>query len=282
MKYLFINWKINLIQQVRLIQALGESDYKVCIRNEDLPKFKVAQEHFKLDLYPRNQDSIDITDALKFSHQAPLTRIGKLERALIFPRSIANKCRNLWPSKRTHKVAFIGLVTEKRKDLINAWIKDNCKGTNLSVTNFDSTARRIKNRLFRIFGLSNDHREKIDQLLFWFSDRGRVFPIKGWDQRYFENLADAEFILCPSGDCVWSYRFFEAIFCGAIPIVEQNCRAYEGFKFYTFSDKLDQLSYSERDAQFNFELCVAKLTIPKEELNRTIQETINQFTQSVR
>jgi hypothetical protein len=39
------------------------------------------------------------------------------------------------------------------------------------------------------------------------------------DLEYYRRMASFEFVLCPIGDCQWTYRFFEAIMCGAIPVV---------------------------------------------------------------
>lgn len=37
---------------------------------------------------------------------------------------------------------------------------------------------------------------------------------------YFNIMAQSKFILCPRGDAPWSFRFYESLMCGAIPIVQ--------------------------------------------------------------
>lgn len=52
------------------------------------------------------------------------------------------------------------------------------------------------------------------------SDYGRDKKKKyTFHAEYFEELSKARFGLAPVGDCPWSYRFFEAIMCNAIPVL---------------------------------------------------------------
>lgn len=43
---------------------------------------------------------------------------------------------------------------------------------------------------------------------------------------YFETMSAAKFVLCPAGDAPWSFRFYETLMCGAIPIVESWHHTY--------------------------------------------------------
>ena len=104
----------------------------------------------------------------------------------------------------------------------------------------------------------------------WSSNRGRKFPIKSWDDDYFKVLGDSQFVLCPSGVCVWSYRFFESILCGAIPIVESNCEAYEGFRFKYMTDDASTFVWTKEDAEYNYNLCIERITIAPEVLKSTL------------
>ncbi len=55
------------------------------------------------------------------------------------------------------------------------------------------------------------------------SNRGRNKNTKYvFDIEYFEALGATEFGLSPTGDCPWSYRFFEAIMAMAIPVLGRN------------------------------------------------------------
>lgn len=62
-----------------------------------------------------------------------------------------------------------------------------------------------------------------------YTDRGRDDSIKGHDAEYWDLMSRAKYVLCPDGDFVWTYRFFEAVACGAVPIIQSLCDMYRGF-----------------------------------------------------
>lgn len=54
------------------------------------------------------------------------------------------------------------------------------------------------------------------------------------DENYYKTICKSKFTLTPTGDCPWSYRFFEAILCLSIPILDDNtddifCKDYHFF-----------------------------------------------------
>jgi len=128
----------------------------------------------------------------------------------------------------------------------------------------------LKARLWRLLGREETpctEKVQVGEVTFWSSNRGRVFPGKSWDEEYYAFLAQSQFVLCPSGDFVWTYRFFEAALCGAIPIIERACPAYTGFRFRTMDDPLDTLVWSLEEAEYNFQQCRDRLTLPTHELS---------------
>jgi hypothetical protein len=77
-----------------------------------------------------------------------------------------------------------------------------------------------------------------------------------FDESYFTILARSKFCLCPSGDCPWSMRFYEAIMCKSIPIVKykwetwrSNAESKLDYKFYLADDK--EFIYREDWAEHN-------------------------------
>ena len=65
-----------------------------------------------------------------------------------------------------------------------------------------------------------------------------------FDKKYFDNLSQSKFGLCPAGDCMYSMRFYECLMCKCIPIVntvEETYRSKEesklNYKYYLSSDK---------------------------------------------
>jgi hypothetical protein len=66
-----------------------------------------------------------------------------------------------------------------------------------------------------------------------YTDRGRDNSIKGHDAEYWDMMSRAKYVLCPDGDFVWTYRFFEAVACGAVPIIETQHDFY--YRFWCYS-----------------------------------------------
>jgi len=65
-----------------------------------------------------------------------------------------------------------------------------------------------------------------------------------FDKKYFDNLSQSKFGLCPVGDAIYSMRFYECLMCKCIPIVntvEETYRSKEesklNYKYYLSSDK---------------------------------------------
>jgi len=57
------------------------------------------------------------------------------------------------------------------------------------------------------------------------------------DKEYYDIMCKSKFTLTPTGDCPWSYRFFEAIMCLSIPILEDNSNDIYMKDYFCFFDK---------------------------------------------
>jgi len=106
------------------------------------------------------------------------------------------------------------------------------------------------------------------------SNLGRQFPIKAWDDQYYDFLGLSEFTLCPAGDYIWTYRFFEAALCGSIPIVQDACEIYKGFEYEYMSCDVHSLKWTEEKALHNYERAVQLLTVPYDVLNDALEEVL--------
>lgn len=272
---LLINQSLNRIQQIRLIHALTESSFDISVPASEKPKFDVLKDQFGLYLFSPDSDCFDITQHINISHSVPLTSLGKISKPLIFSHSITDYCYSLWKDHRDYRYSFQGLLTHKRKLLIEDWIQQNILKTKISLPSEADLMVKLRNKIFRKMGFDDTVKTKVGDLLLVSSKKGRKFPIKAWDKDYFKILANSQFVLCPSGDYVWSYRFFESTLCGAIPIVEETCSAYEGFRFASFEDEARNLTWSAEVAEHNYNVCIEKLTVPKTVLDSEIQRIIN-------
>ncbi|HEY4247090.1 MAG TPA: exostosin family protein [Lacunisphaera sp.] len=271
-KTIAINWQVNTIQQVRLIHALAESDFPVYLPSLEAEKFILLKEKFALEL-ARDSGGEDFTPYLVILHPQPTTNVGDLSRPLIFPHVITDYCLTLWPERREFRYSFQGLMIPPRRILIQDWIDRNLRGK-IQLRNPATLISRIRKKLRKKLGCDNTEKFRAGDLFVYSSDRGRIFPIKAWDEEYFRILASSQFVLCPGGDYPWSYRFFESILCGAIPIIEKYCESYDGFRFHSFTDDITKIKWSLEDAEHNYRLCVEKLTIPKSILNAELSRLI--------
>lgn len=272
-----VNLPLQYLQAIRLTHALMESDYKVHIQEEHQNKFSLLKDIFNLD-YQVGIEKVPILNSVEFNHTNPSSQIGSMKRTLIFPQANFDYCRKLWFDKRDIQICFAGLVTEQRKNTLEKWFKKNFPDSRFKLPTKQRFVIRLVNKLFRQLNLPvlpSTYKTELNGVVFWSSNRGRVFPVKAWDEEYFRLLADSQFVLCPSGDYIWTYRFFESIMCGAIPIIEKSCPAYEGFRYFTMDDSISSLKWSEEDVNYNFKLCFERLTVSLEELNQEIEKILS-------
>jgi hypothetical protein len=80
---------------------------------------------------------------------------------------------------------------------------------------------------------------------------------------YFTNMKRAQFVLCPVGDCRWSYRFFEAMLCGAIPVMELNSDDKFYKDYYTVKIGDEPFIYDEEKALENYKKVLTAVTLQK-------------------
>ena len=274
-------FKFNQIQQIRLVHALTESDFAIAIPPSEDSKFSLLKDKFEVSFSNHYSNPIDITDQLQIVHSEPLTSLGSLSKSLVFPSIIPQHCRFMWQPERRFRYSFQGLVTEKRKSLIEGWISKNISASH-KLPDTNSRIYNFRKDILSKLGIDYTIKKNIGDLLLWSSDRGRRFPIKAWDENYFRVLANSQYVLCPSGDYIWSYRFFEAALCGAIPIVEKPCKAYEGFKYVSFEDDVRELVWNLEVAEHNYALCAERITIPKTELNDALMKIVEPLSASQR
>ncbi|MBW4553073.1 MAG: glycosyltransferase family 47 protein [Aphanocapsa sp. GSE-SYN-MK-11-07L] len=273
-----LNLPFNYIQSVRLAHAIMETDYQVCLSPEDQAKFSLLKQKFGAK-YTITQDPMPVLSGLKISHSELKTSVGSIQRSLVYPHAIFDYCRELWPKQRESRFVFAGLVTGQRRTFFENLLDRNYPGTQFDLDSWiqPNLWSRIKLKLAQELGIKyipKAAKHQCNDIVLWSSQRGRSYPIKAWDDEYFKLMAKAEFVLCPNGDYVWTYRFFEAVMCGAIPVIESDCSAYDGFRFQTIATPLSNMTWSREDAEHNYHLCRSRLTIPKDLLEAEIEKLL--------
>jgi len=273
---LSLNLSYDYLQEIRLAHAIAETGFNLFIARGQRVRFQRLEQVFSVS-FPEQKESVPRIDDIEIRHkgQVPHTRIGEISRSLIWPHAVLRHCRSLWQDDRPLDYCFLGLVTSPRK----RWLA-NILGQ--KVPGFFKGLKKLKlqvtlNNILAQLGYPTG------RILITATTRGRTFPGKSWDEEYYAIMASSKFILCPSGDagCPWTYRFFEAMLCGAIPVVETVTSVYSPFYFLSQEDKAADFVYRKEIALANYELCKQLLTVPHkdftEELRRLIalKESVN-------
>lgn len=147
------------------------------------------------------EQNITMPKNLACNHQAGTCTLGGRTFPVLFPHYLTETARSLrcQPEKRTGY--FFQGVTQQHA----------------------STARK---HLLKQFYGRND-------TTIIHSTRGRQPRVKYTvDTNYLRGLCCAKFALTPTGECPWSYRFFEAIMCHTIPVIAET--DYDIFAPYFF------------------------------------------------
>lgn len=271
-----VDLPLHLIQAIRLTQALAESSFAIHVPRPHAATFRYLESIFGIPFLPFST-KVPVLDGLRISHEAPLSVIGSLQRPLVFPHGAFEYCLARWAPIRDIDYSFAGLITDKRRATLEAWAQRafpelaGKHGPQIRLGNRIKVwlDRNLRGREPLIPQLSQN-----DTVALWSSVRGRRFPIKAWDREYYGLLCRSKFVMCPDGDFIWTYRFFEAIMCGAIPIIESQCDLYRGFRCFTLDDGVKTLEWSEETARHNFDLSRERLTLPRDELDREIESLL--------
>src|SRR6185369_5126611 len=219
--------RLDRIQDLRFAAALMESGYAVCIPGAHAQTFRHMQKFLDISFHAECAGVPTLPEVL-VDHKTPECRLGHLSRPLIFPRSMLKYLRSRWQPNRSIRLSFCGLLTESRKCIIGKWM-----GKTSGEPSFGNQGvlGRALRRLSTLIWGRHVWQDKSLGILIASSNRGRQFPTKAWDQGYFDLLCDSQFVLCPDGDFQWTYRFFEAVICGAIPVVQSESAIYHGYAY---------------------------------------------------
>jgi hypothetical protein len=81
-------------------------------------------------------------------------------------------------------------------------------------------------------------------------------------EEYYAKLCDARFGIAPTGDCPWSYRFFESIMCWAIPVLSDDEKDIFSEPFFFYRD-FETKVYQIEKCQQNYEIVLSTHTLCK-------------------
>lgn len=250
--------RLRLLQQWRMLQALTESDVSFSVPLAQKENVEFLRKYFDIPL--SFTDDADVAGhLLQLSTSKPWCAIAGIRRTLIYPHHVLNYCRGLWEPSRDIRFGFAGFAHSTRHKVMDEWHK-RWFGVPLVPIRL-----RHGQELSRY--LSGDHFASAAVV---YSKAGRRFPGKLWDDAYYNFLANSTMTLCPDGEEIWTYRFFEAMLCGSVPIVQSDCAVYRGFRYGYFGDDPSTIDCSPEVVLHNFRLCRERLTIPVPDLNEAL------------
>ncbi|MBE0428411.1 MAG: glycosyltransferase [Thermoleophilia bacterium] len=241
------NLPLKLIQNIRFAMSVAEVNKNILVPFENKPVFDHLHKYFDFCIsFCEKSTNAPPFENISFDHNKPFIQFGDVKKPLVFPLQIVNYCASNWHNK--DRIAFIGKRTNERAVALQRWL-DHSTNSGIVITDGED-----------VYTDGN--------ILIIFSDMGRALPEKAWDDEYYRDLLSSRFVLCPNGDFIWTYRFFEAIICGAIPIIEEPCDLYSDFYYYDMNTHVDKLSYSRDIAMNNLMLLKEKFCFNESEIAR--------------
>ncbi len=200
--------------------ALLESGWVLRAREEHWTALKSINEKFpikRLTVASEPAHRIPIF----IDHPQPITMCGDVSRPLIFPEWMFTICGS-GEQMRKWRCSFIGFPNKKRvHDLlamyersfgrVNVWRK-KCMLALSDFIKWQCAVRALNTLLAR--------EARKHDCVFMFTSAGRASSNKVYEKSYWDLLAQSQSTYCPAGDFGWSYRFYECMVAGAMPVVD--------------------------------------------------------------
>lgn len=173
----------------------------------------------------------------EIDHPNMRTKVGNLERPVVFSKKLSDNLKGLWREQRTVKVAFRGLGAPNKVRELEEW--------------------------------KRTHPEENPEITYTYE--GRLKENQSYHSDYFDLLGRCQFVLCPSGADAkegtiqaWTYRVYESCLCGAVPVSYFWCSQYDGIEMLRWGDPLPQ--YNPDIAKRNYELVRERVVSDPERL----------------
>lgn len=266
--------KHNLIQNVRLIHAISECGFTIAVPPAMLTALAALADRFNCRFVNADSTRSQVLQNIRVDHSSPWTALGSVGRPLIFPSGLADYCYSLWNDSPTHEFSFCGHLTAPRVRCLTTWAARQMGSgpiARIRLTLECSIAMALEK-----IGLSSRPLEcSMGPLTISSSPRGRLPQWKFFDPEYYTRLANSRYTLCPNGDFVWTYRFFEATLCGSIPVVESSCPPYEGFRYILMDGSIPSDAWRRESIEINRQRCRELLCVPRSELTEATLANID-------
>lgn len=246
----YINIKDNKLQYFFGMMAFIEKYKKDRIFLFDKNNTRLLEEcerYFSFEKLDRLNNKKEFEEVMiLIDHSKPFTDIARYFSApLIFPKLIYNKFSTKFHSK-INKIYFRGLFTKSR------WVE--CLSLFISIRDLKAIRVLFSNTL----KLRINFKIETKMVNIEFTMRGRQVEYKYIDEDYYSEMSKYKYVFCPKGDFVWTYRFFEAIQVGSIPLSKYSTEEYSEFyylKKYLISSELMEVklknNYLKYQSKYN-------------------------------
>jgi hypothetical protein len=235
------------VQEIRLFASLIESGWRLKVNSKQKNALNSIKGYFPIEHKKYSGEHVRKVE-IKINHAMPKTVFGHVERTLIFPewmfeRSVLNSpnrdilCSFQGFSTVTRVLDALNLLENSHHSenpILKVVVKFLARNVHVPFRNY------FLNRLFKIFFYKYRY-------MFEWNTRGRKLENKIIDRKYWEILKKSRTVYCPAGDFIWTYRFYEAVMSGAVPVLNHNDKNVIESGYFV----LNSLSYSREN---NFDL----------------------------
>jgi len=223
-------------------------DCDILYKNKDhWRKEQHEKDLLKLD---ESDDSIDVSrsfycalryhfyEAYKEANIKLNYRCGDSPEVTTFSRAYYKSIKSL-PINKVYDYCFIGSIKSclRRRLWVLDFVKKNFTKNSIYVnTDYEKGKPYTSLGSFDLSHLKLGYNPKRDNCGNQYA-REVQYRIVEENKFYFQSMCQSKFVLCPAGDSPWSFRFYEVLMCGSIPIVESRHHTYRTISEYKFDYK---------------------------------------------
>ena len=205
------------VQECRLFAALLESGWSLVTNSEQATAIRNIQPYFPVSI-SSDIPSETRTISIHIDHPAPQTSFGEVTKKLIFPTWLGEIGAGV---QRDIPLSYSGFPTRERVAKLVAMHQVVLpQAANISEISALSALR---------FGLQSFYFRKTN---YQWSKKGRDISGKIFDPDYWEILHRSHAVYCPAGDFGWTYRFYESMLAGALPVLDAPAEFGQGYHYH--------------------------------------------------
>ena len=179
----------------------------------------------------------------------PSNNVSSNPKIALFSKKYYNQINELNHDK-IYDYCFIGSINSNKKK--RQWVINFAKKyfTNKSI--FVNTDNKDKWKKLGPYDYTNIIKGHNPKKCLNNQSKNAQFRIVKENKEYFGKMCQSKFTLCPQGDSTWSFRFYEALMCKSIPIVESWHHTYRtkeeaeiNYKYVLYQNIENKIKYED-------------------------------------